>query len=205
LAGKRRTAGYAVQRVFRVEGGLKAYGDEPDMLLKVAGARSCPFCPDGHRLRLHGHYHRFALLPDGVEVRLAVRRLLCAPTGQTVSLLPDFCTPRRQHGPEILGVLLHGYAVGGMPLLAALRAARPAAAGHSVAQALRDGFLARAGPIRAFLARLRHRAIEPPLASGRRREVAALLVGLCLGFATAGHALVVHGVALHAMAGIGFA
>jgi hypothetical protein len=188
-----------------VEGGLKAYGAEPDMLLKPAGARRCPFCADGHKLRLHGHYHRFVLLPDGVEVRVPVRRLLCAPTGQTVSLLPDFCMPRRQHGPAVLGAFLHSYAEG-LPLLAALRSARPAAGGHSVAQSLRDGFLARAGPIRAFLARVRPRAIEPPATgSGRRRDVAALLVGLCLGFATAAQAFVHHGVDLHAMARIGFA
>lgn len=194
-----------MQKLFRVEGGLKAYEEEPDMLLKAAGARRCPFCPGGHRLRLHGHYHRFALLPEGVEVRLTIRRLFCAATGQTVSLLPDFCTPRRQHGPAILGAFLHSYAEG-MPLLAALCAARPAAAGHSVAQSLRDGFLARAGPIRAYLARVRARAIEPPsITSGRRRDVAALLVGLCLGFATAAQALVHHGVDLHAMAQIGFA
>jgi len=195
-----------MQRVFRVQGGLKAYIATPDMLLAIPGARECPFCSDRHRLRRHGHYHRFALLPGEPEpIRVWVRRLLCARRGKTVSLLPDFCLPRRQHGPAIAGTFLSGYAEGGT-LLAALRAVRPDAGGHSVAQSLRKGFLARAGPIRAYLAGLRARAIEPPsTSSGRRREVAALLVGLCHGFAAAAEAFVHHGVGLHAMAQIGLA
>lgn len=195
-----------MQRVFRVQGGLKAYGAAPDVLLATPGARECPFCSDKHRLRRHGHYHRFALLPGQQEPsRVPIRRLLCARTGKTVSLLPDFCLPRRQHGPAILGTFLSGYAEGGT-LLAALRAARPDAAGHSVAQSLRKGFLARAGPIRAYLARLRARALDPPAtACSRRREVAALLVGLCHGFAAAAEAFVHHGVGLHGMAEVGLA
>lgn len=169
-------------------------------------SRKCPFCADKHRLRLHGHYHRFALAPDerGAS-RVPIRRLLCVPTGRTVSLLPDFCIPRRQHGPAILGTFLEGYARG-QSLLAALRAARPDAPGHSVAQSLRKGFLTRAGPIRTYLARLRARALEPPpSAPGPRREVCALLVGLCHGFATAADALQRHGVFLHAALQIGLA
>lgn len=195
-----------MQRVFRVQGGLKAYDATPDMLLAAPGARECPFCSDKHRLRRHGHYRRFALLPCEQEpARVPICRLLCARTGKTVSLLPDFCLPRRQHGPAIVGAFLSGYAEGGT-LLAALREARADAAGHSVAQSLRQGFLARAGPIRAYLARLRARAIDPPTsACGRRREVAALLVGLCHGFAAAAEAFVHHGVGLHAMAQIGLA
>lgn len=197
---------YAVQRVFRVQGGLKAYGATPDMLLASAGARECPFCSDKHRLRRHGHYDRFALLlGDQEPIRVRICRLLCARTGKTVSLLPDFCLPRRQHGPAIVGAFLSSYAEGGT-LLASLRAARPDAAGHSVAQSLRKGFLARAGPIRAYLARLRARAIDPPVTTcRRRREVAALLAGLCHGFVAAAQAFVHHGVGLHGMAQIGLA
>ena len=195
-----------MQRVFRVQGGLKAYSAAPDMLLATPGARECPFCRDKHRLRRHGYYRRFALLPDEQEpIRVRVRRLLCARMGKTVSLLPDFCLPRRQHGPAIVGTFLSGYAEGGT-LLAALRAVRPDVAGHSVAQSLRKGFLSRAGPIRAYLAQQRARAIDPPATTcSRRREVAALLVGLCHGFAAAAQAFVHHGVGLHAMAQIGLA
>lgn len=168
-------------------------------MLVTEQSRECPFCREKHRLRLHGHYHRVVLVP-GTErpARVPIRRLLCVHVGRTVSLLPDFCVPRRQHGPAILGAFLAGYAQG-EPMLTALRAVRPDTPGHSVAQSLCEGFLARAGPIRTYLARLRARALEPPQSVvGRRREVAALLVGLCHGFATAAAAFLRHGVALHA-------
>jgi hypothetical protein len=175
-------------------------------MLVTEQSRECPFCRDKHRLRLHGHYHRLFLVP-GTQgpSRVRVRRLLCIHVGKTVSLLPDFCVPGRQHGPAILGTFLTGYAQG-QPLLTALRTVRPDTPGHSVAQSLRKGFLARAGPIRTYLARLRARALEPPLTVvGRRREVAALLVGLCHGFATAADAFVRHGVELHVALQIGLA
>lgn len=194
-----------MQKLLRVKGGLKAYSTQPDMLLD-GSSRECPFCRDRHRLRLHGHYHRFGLVLGVDEpVRVPIRRLLCVRTGRTVSLLPDFCLPRRQHGPAILGTFLSRYARGAS-LLPALRTVRPDAPTHSVAQSLRKGFLTRAGPIRAYLARLRARALEPPATvSGRRREVAALLVGLCHGFRAAADAFIRHGVELHAMHQIGLA
>jgi len=196
---------HAVQKVLRVRGGLNAYQAKPDMLV-TEESRECPFCPSKHQLRLHGHYHRIALLRgEPAAMRVAIRRLLCPHTGKTVSLLPDFCVPRRQHGPAILGAFLADYARG-KPLLAALRTVRPDAPSHSVAQSLRQGFLSRAGPIRTYLARLRARAVEaPPSAPGPRRKVTALLAGLCHGFATAADAFVRHGVDLHAMLQIALA
>jgi hypothetical protein len=84
--------------------------------------------------------------------------------------------------------------------------ARPDAPGHSVAQSLRRGFLARAGPIRTYLARLCARAVEPEASGpGVRREVAALLAGLCRGFATAADAFLRHGPELHSTLKIGLA
>jgi len=190
-------AGCAVQKVLPVRGGLNAYLVAPEGLVDER-SRECPFCPEKHRLRLHGHYRRCVLVEGGRTARVPVRRLLCPHTGRTLSLLPDFCIPRRQHGAAIVGTFLAGYAAG-KPILAALRAVRPEAPGHSVAQSLRRGFLARAGPIRAYLARLHARAVEaPPSAPGLRREVSALLVALCLGFAKAAEAFVHHGVGLHA-------
>lgn len=132
-----------------------------------------------------------------------MQRLLCVHTGKTVSLLPDFCIPRRQHGAAVVGPFLAGYAAG-QPLLAALRAVRPEAASHSVAQSLRRGFLARDGKIRTYLASLRARALEPaPSTAGLRGEVSVLLGALCLGFVKAAEAFVQHGVGLHAMQQIG--
>jgi hypothetical protein len=194
-----------VQRLLPVQGGLNAYEATPDLLVDE-GSRACPFCAEKHRLRRHGHYQRQVLLPGGGVRRVAVRRLLCARVGRTVSLLPDFCLPRRQHGPAIVGAFLAGYAEG-KPLAAALRLARPdAPPGHSVAQSLRAGFLARGGRIRTYLASLRARALEsPPSSPGFRGEVGALLAALCLDFVTAAAAFTHHGVGLHAMQQIGLA
>jgi len=194
-----------VQKLLPVRGGLNAYLAASDMLV-TEESRKCPFCRDKHRLRLHGHYHRLVLVPgEQSQSRVPVRRLLCVHVGKTVSLLPDFCVPRRQHGSVILGTFLAGYAEG-KPLLAALRVARPDAPSHSVAQSLRKGFLSRAGPIRTYLARLRARAVEPQRSDpGPRREVAALLAGLCHGFATASSAFLRHGVDLHAALQVGLA
>lgn len=193
-----------MQKLLPVPGGLKAYVAAPELLVDER-ARACPFCADKHRLRLHGHYHRQALLPCGRTEVIPVRRLLCSRVGRTVSLLPDFCIPGRQHGPEILGAFLADYAAG-ETLTAALRAARPDAPGHSVAQSLRAGFLARDGRIRTYLASVRARALEPssspPDARGR---VCALLAALCLGFGQAVEAFVHHGVGLHTMQKIGLA
>jgi hypothetical protein len=193
-----------MQKLLPFRGGLNAYLAAPDALVNEC-SRACPFCVDKHRLRLHGHYQRCVLVEDGRLAQVPVRRLLCARVGRTVSLLPDFCIPRRQHGPAILGAFLAGYAEG-KPLLAALRAVRPDARGHSVAQSLRGGFLARGGRIRTYLARVRPRALEPPpSAPGFRREVSTLVAALCLGFARAADAFLHHGVGLHAMQQIGLA
>lgn len=195
---------YAVQKLLPVRGGLNAYQAAPDLLVDE-GSRTCPFCPEKHRLRLHGHYRRQALLPDGRTEVIPVRRLLCVRVGRTVSLLPDFCIPRRQHGPAILGTFLAGYAAG-KSLTAALQAARPDALGHSVAQSLRAGFLARSRQIGTYFAHVRARALEsPPSMPGRRGEVGRLLAALCLGFAKVAEAFVHHGVGLHAMQQIGLA
>lgn len=104
-------------------------------------------------------------------------------------MLPDFCIPRRQHGAAVLGAFLAGYAAG-KPLVAALR----------------KGFLARGARIRAYLARLRARALEPPPATpGCRSEVRVLVAALCLGFVKAAAAFIHHGVGLHAMQQVGLA
>lgn len=193
-----------MQKLLPTPGGLNAYAAAPQMLVNAA-SRACPFCPSKHRLRSHGHYRRQVLLPDGRTEVILVQRLLCAHVGQTVSLLPDFCIPRRQHGPAILGALLSDYAAG-KSLTAALRAARSEAPGHSVAQSLRAGFLLRDGRIRTYLAAVRARVLEPPPQSpDARGRVRALLVALCSGFTQAVSAFVHHGVGLHAMQQLGLA
>ncbi len=195
-----------MQKICAAPGGVKAYLAHPDGLLGPE-ARECPFCSDGHRLRIHGWYRRFALLPDPEPaVEIPIRRLLCPATGRTVSLLPDFCLPRRQHGPHILGLFLAAWALDGRFLLESLRAARRDAAWHSVAQSLLRGFLRRLPPLQTYLASLRPRPIPAPKdIRAERRSVTAALLGLREGFCDLAAAFVQHGRVFHARFGLGLA
>ncbi len=186
-----------MQRVCAVSGGVNAYQAGPDCLI-TPETMSCLFCEDGHRLRRHGWYERQALFPDPeVPRKVAVVRLLCARTGQTISLLPEFCLARRQHGPAILALFLEAF-VRGRALLEALRSVRKDAPSHGVAQSLRDGLLRQAAKIRAYLARLHPRAKDPPAGIPKERlELAELFFGLSDGFLSAARGFTFHALRFH--------
>jgi len=186
-------------------GGVKCYLEEPDCLVGK-DTRGCPFCGVDHALRLHGWYWRWMLLPDPEKPRrIPVRRLYCPHARRTVSLLPDFCLPRRQHGPAILALFLKVF-LAGAGLLQALRTVRRAAPCHAVAQSLRDGFLKRADKIRAYLAQRHRRAIEVPQQIPKdRRRPAELFFGLVAGFKNPDAAFVFHTVPFHQSFGEGLA
>lgn len=176
---------------------------------ELSGARECPFCPQAHRLRLHGWYKRWAHLPEGegfTEVELRIRRLLCPLMRRTVSLLPSFCLPRRYYGPAALGVFLDAYVFALQSLVVALRRVHPQVTHHSVAQSLIAGFLRRQPQLTAFLGGLRLRTPDPPAGlSGRRLAAARLLLPLRQGFTDSAAALHHHGVPFHQRFGLGIA
>ncbi len=186
-----------MQRVCAVSGGVNAYQAQPDCLV-TPETLSCLFCEDRHRLRRHGWYERRALFPDPeAPCKIGVVRLLCTRTGQTISLLPDFCLARRQHGPAILALFLEAF-LRGRALLEALRTVRKEAPSHGVAQSLRDGFLRQAAKIRAYLARLQPRAKDPPAGIRKDRlELARLFFGLSSGFESAARAFTHHALSFH--------
>ena len=167
-----------MQRICRAPLDVNSYLENPKCLL-TPDSRRCPFCSEPHPLRIHGWYSRQCLL-EGRKgaVVIPVLRLLCPHAGRTVSLLPDFCLPRRQHGPGILGVFLASF-IRGLSLLQALRTARPDAPGYSTCQALRDGFLRRKPKILAYLATfVPHLPPCPSSIPGNRREIARLVLPL---------------------------
>lgn len=196
-----------MQKVLPVVGGIKAYVASPDCLLSSA-TRACPFCSDRHPLWIQGWYWRYALGPgfgEGEVLRIRVLRLLCARRGQTVSLLPEFCLPRRQHGPAILAIFLQAL-VQGLSLLEALRQARVEVASHSVAQSLVRGFLSRRTELLVYLGGLRARALDPAISPGRDRwGLASLVDGLCQGFQDPARAFEVHARGFHDRFGLGLA
>jgi len=186
-----------MQRLCPVALGIKEYRAAPAAAV-TPDSRRCPFCSDRHPLRIHGCYRRFALLPDPDEPHLIpVMRLLCSRTGKTVSLLPEFCTPRRQHGPAILARFLSAW-VSGAGLLPALRSVRRDVAGHSVAQSLFRGFRDRIATIKVYLAGIRPcGAGTPPTVPESRRPIADVFFALIADARDAVTAFLHHGVALH--------
>lgn len=159
-----------MQRVCRFDGEVKRYEEDPYCLLDE-DHRICPICDSRHRLRRHGLYRRWAYLPGEAEPRsLPIVRLLCAVTGRTVSLLPDFCLPRRQHGPGVVGLFLHALAIEGRTLGSSLEAAGLEDKSHSLAQSFLRGFKLRRHSLGAYLAsRLRRWKLPPP---DHRHEIA---------------------------------
>jgi hypothetical protein len=134
-----------------------------------------------------------------------VRRLCRAVTGKTVSLLPEFCLPRRQHGPGILGIFLQAF-ISGHTLLESMRQARADVVGHSVPQSLVRGFLSRGHPLRAYLAaRSPRQPPVPPAMPAQRRILALLVQGLLDGFDSAVHAFELHGRLFHHRFGLSLA
>lgn len=107
-----------MQRIVDFGLGIKQYVD----LVRERGVRglrilegvlACPFCEDGHPMRLHGDYERFAADRDWTELT-RIRRLLCARTGQTVSLLPLCLAPGKQHTWVVIGSYLGGRLIWGL-------------------------------------------------------------------------------------------
>lgn len=150
-----------MQRICVAGCDVKSYQANPGMLVNDRNC-ACPFCPDHHRLELLGWYQRYALFPGDLDFHLPIRRLVCRQTGKTVSLLPDFCIPRRQHGPAILGLFLAAVLIQGLSLLKALQQQRPSVTVHSVAQSLLAGFSRRQSHLRTYLAQTFPRFPEAP-------------------------------------------
>lgn len=186
-----------MQRICRVRGGVKAYLQDPGALV-TQETRQCPFCATAHLLWLYGWYERWVVLPAREEPRqIAIRRLRCRHTGQTVSLLPDFCIPRRQCGVAVLALFLQAY-VRGAGLLESLRGVRREVSWHSSAQSLLRGFLARAHSIRTYLSQRRQRwAPVPRDIREDRRPAAELFLALTDRWPMPGRAFVYHGRRLH--------
>jgi hypothetical protein len=137
-------------------------------------------------------------------VVLEIRRLYCRQARKTVSLLPDFCFPRRQYGPAAVGFLLECLIILKLSFLAAVRKLRPEAERHSLAQELVAGVVRRRAQITAYVGALRHRVEDPPLGlSGRCHEAALLFLPLREGFETGASALLHHNAPFHGRYGVG--
>jgi hypothetical protein len=143
-------------------------------------------------------------LPGEEDTRIEVLRLYCPAQKRTVSLLPDFCIPRRQHGPAVLAGFLLGLLFEGLTLLGALRKVRPTAEHHSVAQSILRGFVKRVDKLASYLSRVTPQAPElPELPQQSRRHLAQRVLWLSAGWHDLAAALVHHGRGFHLQSGLG--
>ena len=195
-----------MQRIVPMPGGVNSYLDDPNQAAK-GQALQCCLCTEHHNLCLHAWYKRWAIFADGRKpVQVSILRLLCKATGRTVSLLPDFCIPRRQNGPAVLAVFVFALVFEKATLCAALLKARgdlsPGAVHHSQAQSLRDGFVKRLPDLRAYLAGFKTRCEPAPSEVGSgHRDLAVVLQMMRQGWVCIQEAFVFHGRSLHARCG----
>lgn len=195
-----------VQKIIAVGVTVHEYLARPQQIQREEHL-GCPICPEGHRLWRHGWYRRRVILPGGEVVEIPVARLLCRNTGTTVSLLPDFCIPRRQHGPAVLGLFLEALVVCGLSLAGAMRRARPdAPRGHSLPQSLLAGFRRRLSSTRTWLGSQRARAPTPQTSPSRRPLEVCLAVTEILGLAADSEQAFIHaGRGIHDLTGMALA
>ena len=193
-----------MQHICEFSGGVKEYLEANQPLVTPA-VYTCTICKTPHRLRLNGSYCRWCITlayPSGKRIR--IQRLRCMRTGRTISLLPDFCHPRRQYGPDIIGVFLISLFLKGQTLLGALRSAHPPATHHTVAQSLRDGFKRQRRNLSAYVASIHPSKIEVPERIDRdQRPYARLVLGLTGRSRNPGGRFVYHGRCIHARFGQG--
>jgi len=197
-----------MQRIVPVPGGVNSYLADPEQGISEA-QRPCSCCSPPRRMWRHGWYHRRVLVEGAkTAASIPVARLRCPATGDTVSLLPDFCLPRRQIAPAVLAVFLAALVFQGDTLRAALLAARADlsahTAHHSQAQSLRDGFQRRLPKLRMYLARFKPHFPEPhPSVADRHKPFAIVLALMREGFAGLAEALRHHSRHFHPQVEVG--
>jgi len=111
-----------------------------------------------------------------------------------VSLLPDFCIPRRQHGPVFLAHFLNAMIVMGLGLVAAYRTFRKEEGTHSTAQGLLHGFASHGPKIQVYLSQWHPRLAEvPDSVPPSRKRLGALFYGITQGIPDLTEAFLHHG------------
>jgi len=154
-------------------------------------------------LRLHGFYKRCSITPEYPEGRqVRIQRLYCPRTGRTVSLLPDFCHPRRQHGPAVIGMFLVALFIKGQTLLGSLHTIRPQVNNHAIAQSLRDGFTNQVHALNVYVASINPGKIKVPARIvPQHHPEARLVLGLGGKSRNLGKHFIYHARCMHALSG----
>ena len=120
----------------------------------------CPFCKKAHFLKKNGSYERNAV-DKTLAVILPIRKLLCVSTGQTVSLLPHFLAPGKQHTWEVIGSYLYAREILGWTGKAAMKAATQINPSRQKGESWSRKIKGKLAVIQTYLAGIRPRAVFP--------------------------------------------
>ena len=191
-----------MQIIVECTGGIKEYAARGPDCVAPLESLSCPFCRPRHRLRRHGSYCRNAVTESSVH-RVAIARFLCPATGRTVSLLPDFLVPRKQHTAAVIASFLHAFAWLGLSLAIAVRIATRVYPSHEKGRFWARAVASRASVVRRYIT-AQHVRVGPPgadwvlPAEPPRILLRALLGTLSAGWPDLPSAFVYHSRRLHA-------
>lgn len=138
---------------------------------------------------------------------LFVLRLLCSQEDRTVSLLPNFCLPRRQYGIPTLAALITHVVLGGEGLHRGARHLHPICPpGPSSVRCLVNGLRRRRLVLSAYVCSVSPRLRDPcRRLTGWRQELEPIVDGLIHGFVIPKLALLHHAVLFHGRYQLGLA
>ena len=193
-----------MQKIIEFAGGINRYRElsGKKSLHIPDGADMCPFCEPSHPMRRHGTYSRTAVTAGEVFC-VAVLRLLCAATGHTVSLLPDFLLPRKQHVVVVVAAFFTGWALKGLSLTASVHQATSSYPSRQKGAYWVRCFDRNLPKTRSYMASVRPRQTPPAPSPGRLRDrVARVLDVLREGFHSLSSAFEFHSRNMHALIGV---
>jgi hypothetical protein len=141
---------------------------------------------------------------------VAIARFLCRATGRTVSLLPDFLVPRKQHTVAVIATFLHAFVWVGLSLAIAVATATRLYPSREKGRFWARAVAARAPLVHAYAA-VQDLRTAPPAADSvlpadpARTLLRTLLAPLRAGWPDLPSAFVHHSRCLHARYGLALA
>lgn len=190
--------GGQIQIIIKTVGSRKKYleGMRIGDISYPEDAGLCTFCPIKHPLRRHGFYKRRAVTQGEVLIVL-VLRLICPETGRTVSLLPDFLIPRKQHSCGVISCFFHAWAVLSLAFGAAMERATTSYPSRQKGQYWVSCFMTNIAGIGAYLASVFPRQDIPARRSSPREAVSPLISLIFRGFNSGQAAMETHSRRFH--------
>gem|GEM_PF-2371482 len=187
-----------IQRVIEIAGGSKQYREykKTEDLPIPEGAGLCPWCETPHPLRRHGAYNR--TVTDGAGFfTVLILRLFCPVHGKTVSLLPSFLLPRKQHAAGVVADFFHSYVLLGLTLISAVARATTSFPSYQKGSFWRRCFEKNLPRTRTYLAGFRPLQTRDPTPASPRSRIQPALTLILDGFRSPRQAFEAHSRRMH--------